>query len=84
MCQELRGAGGNRSPLRVWGSYLLTGYRPWSESVFGCPPVTASDLDWPAFDALLPPPPPFSRPLPTSLRTRVGPAATRDSAAAAA
>ena len=76
--------GGNRTPPRVWASYLVKGYRPWPGHVFGCPPVTASDLEWPAFDALLPPHPPFSRPSPTSLRTRVGPAANRDSAAAAA
>lgn len=41
---------------------LDKGYRPWPGYIFGCPPVTASDLELPAFDALFPPRLPFSRP----------------------
>ena len=42
-------------PPRVYASSLVEGYRPWPGNVFGCPPVTAIDLEWPAFDALSPP-----------------------------
>ena len=57
------GAGGNRTVPRPRTSNLLSGYRRWSGRVFECPAVTASDLQWPAFDALSPPRPPFCRPL---------------------
>jgi len=54
------GAGGNRTPSPVCVSHLVKAYLPCPGYVFGCPPVTASDLEWPAVDALLTPCRPFS------------------------
>ncbi len=66
------GAGGNRTPPRVCGSYLVKGNRPWPVSIFECPEVTASDLEWPGFDAFFRPVRPFSALGGTAGQTRTG------------
>ena len=60
--RTFRGAGGNRTPPRMCASYLVKDYPPWPRYVFACPSVTAIYLEWPVFDALFTPRPPFFRP----------------------